>query len=122
DLHIVREILYDNSGTDTAFYWDSRENYVLDGTSDGRLVVEHAQVTETDAEDGNEGNPFDPITGKARTSDGRDVLSNIEQLQFGDGTVAIMNGTGANNTINGTGGNDIILGLDGDDTLQGNAG
>lgn len=122
DLHIVREILYDNSGTDTAFYWDNRANYALDGTSDGRLVVEHVQPVETDAEDGNAGNPFDPITGKNRTSDGRDVLSNIEQLQFGDGTVGIMNGTSASNTLNGSGGNDIILGLDGNDTLRGNAG
>lgn len=122
NLHIVREILYDNSGTDTAFYWDERENYVLDGTSDGRLVVEHVLPAETDAEDGNEGNPFDPITGANRSSDGRDILSNIEQLQFADGTVAVMNGTNNSETVNGTGGNDIILGLDGDDELNGNAG
>lgn len=121
-LHIIREILYDSSGTDTAQYWDVQDNYRFDGTSDGRLVVEHVMPTETDAVDGNEPNPFDPLTGKNRTSDGRDILGNIEQLQFQDGLLAVINGTGANDTLNGGGGNDIILGMDGNDTLNGNGG
>jgi len=121
-LHIVREILYDSSGIDTASYWDVKNNYVFDGTSDGRLVVEHVTPTETNAEDGNEPKPFDPITGKNRVSDGRDILANIEKLQFGDGTIDVTNGTNAANTLNGTSNNDIILGMDGDDTLNGNQG
>lgn len=121
-LHIVREILYDDSGIDTAEYWDVQENYRFDGTSDGRLVVDHQMPTETDGEDGNEPSPFDPLTGKNRPSDGRDTLANIERLQFQDGTVTVTNGTNANNILNGGGGNDIILGMDGDDTLRGNGG
>lgn len=117
-LHIVREILYDNSGTDRAFYWDDQENYAFDGTSDGRLVVEHVMVSESDAEDGNAGNPFDPITGKARSSDGRDILANIEELQFRDRVIGIINGTSANDTLNGTDGNNILIGMDGNDTIN----
>jgi len=117
-LHIAREILYDDSGTDRAHYWDDQDNYAFDGTSDGRLVVEHVIATEGDAVDGNAGDPFDPITGQNRTSDGRDILSNIEELQFRDGVVGIINGTSANNTMDGTGGNNIILGLDGNDTIN----
>src|SRR5690606_17414892 len=121
-LHIVREILYDSTGVDTASYWDVMDNYQLDGTSDGRLVVKHLLSTETDGEDGNEPNPFDPITGQNRVSDGRDILANIEFLQFGDGLVSIRNGTSANNIISGSGGNDIILGMDGNDRLDGGSG
>lgn len=121
-LHIVREILYDDSGTDRAHYWDDRVNYDFDGTSDGRLVVQHVIASETDAEDGNAGNPFDPLTGKNRTSDGRDILSNIEELQFRDGVVGIINGTAANDTLDGTDENDIMLGLDGDDIIRGGQG
>lgn len=117
-LHITREILYDDSGTDRAHYWDDQENYAFDGTSDGRLVVEHTMATETDAEDGNEGNPFDPITGNNRTSDGRDVLANIEELEFRDGVMSVTSGTNGADTLAGGGGNDIIVGMDGDDTIN----
>lgn len=117
-LHIAREILYDDSGTDRAIYWDDLGNYAFDGTSDGRLVVEHVVATEGDAADGNAGDPFDPITGQNRTSDGRDILSNIEELEFRDGVVAIINGNSANNTLNGTAGNDILVGVDGDDIIN----
>ncbi|WP_274426883.1 peroxidase family protein [Chelativorans sp. YIM 93263] len=112
-LHIVREILHDSRGTDTAYYWDVRENYSFNGTSDGRLVVEHVEQTEQ---------AFDPITGKNRTSDGSDILSNIEQLEFGDGVVDVTTGSEAGETLEGTGNDDIMLGMGGDDVINGHGG
>jgi Ca2+-binding RTX toxin-like protein len=75
-LHIVREILWDNSGIDTAVYWDVYENYDISANPDGSLRVEH--VTQTPG-------AVDPITGKNRVSDGVDTLYNIEVLRFANG-------------------------------------
>lgn len=73
-LQIVREILWDDSGEDTAFYWDDFENYDLSLNADGSLRVAHVIP----------GLGVDPLTGKNRTSDGTDRLYNIEVLQFAD--------------------------------------
>ncbi|MFN3846890.1 MAG: peroxidase family protein, partial [Paracoccaceae bacterium] len=40
-LHIVREILYSDSGEDTAIYWDAVENYTISQRPDGRLTIDH---------------------------------------------------------------------------------
>ena len=74
-LSIHREILWDDSGEDTAFYWDARDNYEITNGADGSIIVSH--VTQT-------AGAIDPLTGKNRTSDGTDTLYNIEWLQFGD--------------------------------------
>lgn len=77
-LEIKREIFWDNSGVDTAYYWDVRENYTITQRDDGRVIVEHHTMSE---------GVFDPITGKNRTSDGTDTLYNVERIEFGDGTI-----------------------------------
>jgi Ca2+-binding RTX toxin-like protein len=74
-LHIVREILWDDSGIDTAFYWDVFENYEVTRNQDGSIRVAH--ITQTEG-------AIDPITNQNRTSDGIDTLYNIERLQFGE--------------------------------------
>ena len=112
-LRVIREIkTADGAGdVDTARYQDVSTNYSFSVTADGRLVVSHAIV--------------DGI-------DGTDTLSNIERLQFTDGTYAIILGTefndnggsGANDrpVLNGTTANEIIIGLAGSDILNGNGG
>lgn len=52
-----------------------------------------------------------------------DRVSQVEQLQFADGTVALPTvGTAAADTYNGTANADFYLGLAGNDTINGNAG
>lgn len=74
-LSITREILWDDSGTDTATYWDVFENYSLTLNADGSVTVEHVDQTV---------GVVDPLTNQNRTSDGTDRLYNVEQIQFGD--------------------------------------
>jgi Ca2+-binding RTX toxin-like protein len=79
-LNIVREILHDDTGSDTAVYWDGIENYAITRNMDGRLIVEH--VTQTDGD-----LAIDPATGRLKLSDGIDTLRNIEFLQFANGVI-----------------------------------
>ena len=83
---VVREIkTADGTGDmDTARYQDVSTNYSFSVDADGRLVVSHAIV--------------DGI-------DGTDKLSNIERLQFTDGSYAIIMGTPFNDN-GGSGAND----------------
>lgn len=74
-LSITREILYDDSGTDTASFWDVMANYSLTLNDDGSVTVEHLDQTV---------GVIDPLTNQNRTSDGTDRLYNVEQIQFGD--------------------------------------
>ncbi|WP_336270584.1 peroxidase family protein [Vreelandella arctica] len=112
-LQIVREILEDDSGIDTAVYWGDRDAYEIAVDEDtGRLTVAHVDV-----DDG----AVNPETGKNRVSDGTDLVSNIEVLSFGDGDVRVITGTSGNDVgatrLNGTEGDDILIGLAGDDNL-----
>lgn len=77
-LNIVREVMHDDAGSDTAVYWDVIENYAISRTLDGRVIVEHVDQT---------GGAVDPDTGRNRESDGIDTLRNIEFLQFADGVI-----------------------------------
>lgn len=79
-LNIVRQIEWDDSGEDTAFYWDVRENYEIVRNTDGSLTVTHVDQT-TGA--------TDPLTNARRTSDGSDRLYNIELLRFGETTMTV---------------------------------
>ena len=79
-LRIVREVLWDDSGIDTAVYWDVFENYTITLNANGSLTVDHHTMTP---------NSVNPTTGRNRVSDGTDTLYNIEMLQFGDQTVAV---------------------------------
>lgn len=79
-LHIVREILYDAEGVDTAVYWDVVENYDITQRSDGRLTINH--VTQSDGD-----LAINPVTGRQRLSDGSDTVGNIERLQFAGLTI-----------------------------------
>ncbi|MBL0936738.1 MAG: heme peroxidase, partial [Rhizobiaceae bacterium] len=81
-LQIVREILWDDSGTDTAVFWDIRANYQILYNDDGSITVDH--TTQTVGE-------IDPITGRNRQPDGRDTLYNIERISFADIDVVIGN-------------------------------
>ncbi len=117
-LQIVREILQDSSGTDTAIYWADRDAYDI-GVDDvtGRITVTHVDV-DTAA--------VDPVSGKNRVSDGSDKLTNIEVIAFGDRDVNVVVGTDGNqlgaNRLEGTAGDDIVIGLAGNDNLFGFAG
>ncbi|MGL5303567.1 MAG: peroxidase family protein [Aeromonas sp.] len=64
-LEIVREILHDNSGTDTAVYRDISSNYTFTRNADGSLTVGHITP--------------DP---DLRLDDGIDRVLNIEKLAF----------------------------------------
>ena len=75
-LSIQREILWDDSGTDVATYWDVQENYTITFNDNGSVTVAH--ITES-------AGAIDPITGQNRTNDGVDTLYNIERVRFGDG-------------------------------------
>jgi Ca2+-binding RTX toxin-like protein len=77
-LNIEREILRDNTGSNTAVFWDAIENYTMTRTMDGRLIVEHVIQTDGDL-------AIDPVTGRIRKSDVIDTLRNIEFLQFANG-------------------------------------
>lgn len=79
-LDIIRQVLWDDSGEDTAVYWDVLENYDLMRNDDGSVSVTH--VDESDPE-------IDPLTGNNRMNDGADRLYNIEMLQFADGTFSV---------------------------------
>lgn len=114
-LQIVREILYDDSGTDTAVYWDNYENYDISYKGEGRLVIDHADFDES---------LTNPETGKKYESDDTDIVRNIEVLSFGDTEVNVIVGTNANDVgaaarLDGDGGRDIIIGLEGNDLLRG---
>ncbi|WP_158617366.1 peroxidase family protein [Falsigemmobacter faecalis] len=74
-LQIVREILWDDSGTDTALYWDDLANYELTQNADGSITVSHIDVPD---------GVINPATGRAFIDDGTDRLYNIEYLQFAD--------------------------------------
>ncbi len=88
--------------TDTAIYGKSVFSFNFSTT--GSLVVADTDVAPA-------------------TSLGTDTLSNIELLQFTEGTYNLVLGTNAvNNPLNGGAGNDLILGFDGADTLNGNGG
>lgn len=79
-MHIVREILdgdINNTGVDTAVFWDVRENYTFSRSEGGAFVVSHNLPV---------GNPAVLPPGFTQpVSDGVDTLRNIELLRFGDG-------------------------------------
>jgi Ca2+-binding RTX toxin-like protein len=77
-LKIIREIKWDDSGVDTAVYWDVRANYDVIHNSNGSVTVHHRTQTP---------GAVNPETGQNRVSDGTDRLYNIELLQFGDMTI-----------------------------------
>ena len=81
-LHIVREILWDDSGVDTAVFWDNVENYTFTLNLNGSVTVDHTGFDEANVPQGPEG-------GRLFVSDGRDTLSNIELFQFGNGTFTL---------------------------------
>ena len=57
------------------------------------------------------------------TSLGTDTLTNIERVQFAEGTFNILTGSSANDTITGiANANELILGFGGDDSLNGGNG
>lgn len=79
-LHIVREIQHDDSGTDVAVYWDVRANYDITSNPDGTITIFHRAQTV---------GAIDPATGQNRVSDGTDTIRNIEVLRFADGDVSL---------------------------------
>ena len=84
-MEIVREILSDDGGEDTAVFWDVLENYAITSNGNGGLRIEHVDQT---------GGAIDPVTGRNRESDGVDQVYNVEWLQFGDqriSTVGLIN-------------------------------
>ncbi|WGV17352.1 peroxidase family protein [Fuscovulum ytuae] len=120
DLNVVREIIdgdLDNTGIDTAVYWDDRGNYDITVNADDSVTVTH---------DANASGPIDPTTGRALRSDGSDRLSNIERIQFGldagAPTLSVINGTDAGIRIDGTAFSEIIFGGGGNDRIFADAG
>ena len=81
-MHIVREIVNDGQAgdEDTAAYYDDFANYDVSVNEDGSVRVAHVNPTD---------GVIDPVTGRARLSDGVDRLTNVEFLQFADQTVRI---------------------------------
>lgn len=131
DLSVVREIIdgdLNNTGIDTAVYWDERGNYDVTINADDSLTVTHTVA--------NAVGPVDPTSGRALSNEGSDRLSNIERVQFGldaatAPTLSVINGTDAGTTITGSafseiifggGGDDLIRALDGADTISGGLG
>ncbi|MER2512805.1 MAG: peroxidase family protein, partial [Nitrosomonas ureae] len=100
-LVIVREILTNSTGIDTAVYRDVFANYVINSDSTGTLFIDHVN----------------PGNGGGGADDGSDRVRNVERLQFTDRLVIV--GTPGNDNLEGTAGNDVILGLTGNDTLNG---
>lgn len=98
-LVIVREILSDSSGIDTAVYRDVFADYIINADAAGTLFIDHA-------------NP----NGGGNT-DGSDRVRNVERLQFTDKTAFV--GTIGDDNLVGTAANDVLLGLSGNDTLIG---
>ena len=102
-LTIVREILTNNTGVDTAVYNDVFANYVVTvSSSTGTIFVDHANVA---------GGVVD---------EGVDTLRNIERIQFAD-RIAMFGTTGDDNLV-GTAANESIFALAGNDTLDGGGG
>src|SRR5690606_13923332 len=106
-LKIVREILYDSSGRDTAVYWADSSDYDITSKGNGRLVIDHVNFDDA---------AVDPVTGKPRLSDGTDIVRNIEVLRFADGDIDIIKGTNGHDRtgssrLDGDNGRDIIMGL-----------
>ncbi len=99
-LVIVREILSNSSGTDTAVYRDVFASYIITSDSTGMLFIDHV-------------NP----NGGGGNNDGSDRVRNVERLQFADRTAFV--GTIGNDDLVGTAGNDVLLGLSGNDRLNG---
>ena len=62
------------------------------------------------------------VTDSVAGRDGVDLFSEIENVQFADGTFALSALLGAGQTINGTTGNDNLVGTSGNDTINGLAG
>ncbi|WGV15870.1 peroxidase family protein [Fuscovulum ytuae] len=130
DLNVVREIIdgdAENTGIDTAVYWDERGNYDVTVNADDSVTVTHTVA--------NAVGPVDPTSGRALSNEGSDRLSNIERVQFGldagAPTLSVINGTDAGTTITGSafseiifggGGDDLIRALDGADTISGGLG
>jgi len=74
DITIVREIVEDDEPDtvlDTAVYQFDREAYEVTDLGDGYVAVEHTGAAELEE------------------SDGRDILRNVEMLQFGDGCLVL---------------------------------
>ncbi len=147
DISIVREILIDPSGTDTAYFEGLFTEYDFNLTN-GVLTVDHARGC-GDETGGDVCNDVEP--GVPGIDTGVDTLRNIEVLQFLDFTVTlesltcdaflatvvlglgathpqfgltptigndIIAGTSASDTINDLGGSDIICGKGGNDTID----
>lgn len=79
-MQIVREILSDDSGEDTAVFWDVLANYEITDNGNGGLRIEHIDQT---------GGAIDPVTGRNRESDGIDQVYNVEHLAFADGSFTV---------------------------------
>jgi Ca2+-binding RTX toxin-like protein len=66
------------------------------------------------------------VTDSVGSRDGSDTLIGIEQLQFADGTLSLIDtvqtGTSGNDTLTGLAGNDTLNGLAGNDVLDGGPG
>lgn len=102
-LTIVREILTNNTGVDTAVYNDVFANYVVTvSSSTGTIFVDHANVA------------------AGVVDEGVDTLRNIERIQFAD-RIAMFGTTGDDNLV-GTAANESIFALAGNDTLDGGGG
>ena len=90
-------------GTDTAVYTGARSAYSITRSASTYTVT-------------------DSVGGR----DGSDTLIGIEQLQFADGTLSLIDtvqsGSSGNDTLTGQGGNDSLTGLAGNDVLDGGAG
>lgn len=86
-LHTVREILYDDSGEDTAVFWDVRQNYSITDNGDGSWRVEHLTFNPLET---------DPLTGRNRLSDGVDTVRNVEYLRFAFQTIDLRTFTSDN--------------------------
>lgn len=81
-LRIVREILQDTSGSDTAVYRDVSGNYQFTRNADGSLTVDH----------------ITPDIG-LRIDDGTDRLLNIETIVFADGEQLTVTSQAASGTL-----------------------
>ncbi len=151
DITIVREILSDDSGTDTAYFEGLFSEYVF-GLAGDTLYVDHS----TGCGDDTGADPCADITvGAPGTDTGVDQLRNIEVLQFVDFSVNLeslvcngqlatvvlnlgythpqfglaptigndtIKGTSAADTINALNGADLVCAGGGNDTINGGDG